>query len=567
MHAFGEFSIFARSVNCRVAKQLNKKSTYLLCRHRAVSCHSLLFGDKNLGMIKSTILLCLCLLLTPLASGEFSLERNLATKSLYYPQQDATSYAAVPAGCTLVHQEYLARHGSREPTLGDVKKLQTLKSTLVEHADDIGAPQYQWMKSWVDPFADNIAGELLVPDGADEHYFTAKRMLENYASLLNVSYDPNVFVMRSTHVSRAGRSGNAFAYALLEGRGSVPSGSGDYMPFYLYSESLDQDVELRFFDNCPRYRDVVLDNPATLLERELWIEQRYPPIAQRVSAELGGDAFSPPRWNVSTATLAEMWLACTFEVVVSNRTDQFCSLFSADDALTFDYAVDLKTYYTSAYGHDLDWQQSAALLQSIVGGLEARVSNTSGAPLAQLRFAHAETIMPFAAMLGMFRDAEPLRANATDEQRQNRQWKTSTISPFAANDNFLLYECPAELDDGRFRVKYLHNEKEYTLPGCSSFFCDFAEFRQLFASKLAIDFDELCDVPECVTTPIDGGSSSDSDHHDDDDDNGSKLALALYITVPVMLVIIALLVGYIVRLRSALPSRSRSEYDPLVSSP
>ena len=32
-------------------------------------------------------------------------------------------------------------------------------------------------------------------------------------------------------------------------------------------------------------------------------------------------------------------------------------------------------------------------------------------------------------------------ADWTEEQQEQRQWKTSNISPFAANIQFILYDC------------------------------------------------------------------------------------------------------------------------------
>jgi len=52
-------------------------------------------------------------------------------------------------------------------------------------------------------------------------------------------------------VSRAGASASSFAYGMLQNRGML---GGVFQPPYIFTESLDQDTELRFFDNCPAYQ-------------------------------------------------------------------------------------------------------------------------------------------------------------------------------------------------------------------------------------------------------------------------------------------------------------------------
>merc|ERR1711879_470758 len=98
------------------------------------------------------------------------------------------------------------------------------------------------------------------------------------------------------------------------------------------------------------------------------------------------------------------------------------------------------------------------------------VNGSNTAVKGKFRFAHAETIMPLVSILGLYKDSTPLMADWTEEQQENRQWKTSIISPFAANVQFILYEC-----SGDFMVKVLVNEVEQVLPGCTDIYCGFEE--------------------------------------------------------------------------------------------
>jgi hypothetical protein len=66
----------------------------------------------------------------------------------------------------------------------------------------------------------------------------------------------------------------------------------------------------------------------------------------------------------------------------------------------FEYTDDLATYYESGYGSSINWEISCPLLQDMFTQFDLVVANTSDFyELAKLRFAHAETILPFVALL------------------------------------------------------------------------------------------------------------------------------------------------------------------------
>lgn len=71
-------------------------------------------------------------------------------------------------------------------------------------------------------------------------------------------------------MERAARSGNAFGYGMWEGAGHL--GPNKYEAFYTYSNSLDEDIQLRFFDNCPLYETDVADNDTLLFDSEQYLK-------------------------------------------------------------------------------------------------------------------------------------------------------------------------------------------------------------------------------------------------------------------------------------------------------
>ncbi|MDP2437823.1 MAG: histidine-type phosphatase [archaeon] len=432
----------------------------------------------------------------------WSIYENLSTKTPYLAQQDASTYTAPPAGCGPVHMEYLARHGSREPTTGNINQMQALSVTLHANAERIRNPDYAWMKTWVSPYQKATAGLLLIPSGADEHYLTSKRMLQNYPEvLLANNYTPIDYSFQSTQISRTGQSGSAFIYGVFEGRGDL--GPANFMPYYIFANSTSTDLQLRFFDNCPTYGAEVLNNPATDEQAQQFASQTWQALALQISESIG----AYPEWQIDETTMSSMWTACTFEIVISNDTSQFCTLFNETNIDAINYALDLHYYYVSGPGNALNYQPATLLLSDMWLGLDCYVRCPSlSSPLcpsyckgvaatAKLRFAHAETTMPFVSLLGLFHDATPLMADWTPQQIANRKWDTSVISPFAANDNFVLYSCPNDA----YYVKYLHNEKEYILPGCPDVYCPYQQFNASLQAALSLDYNTICNYTACPT--------------------------------------------------------------------
>lgn len=84
-------------------------------------------------------------------------------------------------------------------------------------------------------------------------------MFNLYPEPLGKPYQPYTYVMQTTQVPRAARSGMSYGYSLFRNNsdGILPYPGGSFAPFYVYSESEDQDTQLRFFDVCPAYTSYV----------------------------------------------------------------------------------------------------------------------------------------------------------------------------------------------------------------------------------------------------------------------------------------------------------------------
>ena len=88
----------------------------------------------------------------------------------------------------------------------------------------------------------------------------------------------------------------------------------------------------------------------------------------------------------------------------------------------------------------------------------------------------------------MFNDSLPLLSSNYKDQAK-RKWRLSLVNPFAANINFVLYNCNLE-----FFVRTFLNEKEIQLPVCDSMFCPLEEIEKGWESVIeSCNFDLLCE--------------------------------------------------------------------------
>ena len=263
-------------------------------------------------------------------------------------------------------------------------------------------------------------------------------------------------------VDRASRSGSAFALGLFEGRG--PASLGGVQPVSMTSESVGADRVLRFHKACDKYRTSVKNN-ATLTqlgEGAAAMTAALAAVREGVTERLGlpeADAALLANW------LGVAWDACKMESLVLQRVGVvgdgdgapgggICALFSAEEVEALEYASDVESYWVKGHGLAINHDMACLLVTEVLDALRrGRSDDAARVPrekrrLADFRFAHAETVIPLVAALGLFRDAEPLMAGQPSPAQlpgatvaRRRAWRISAIAPMGANVALTLHRC------------------------------------------------------------------------------------------------------------------------------
>jgi len=252
----------------------------------------------------------------------------------------------------------------------------------------------------------------------------------------------------------------------------------------IYSQTPDQDLLLRFFDNCPAYTNLE-NGPLMGVQNELYqptVDTLVPIIEELLGPEI----------ELNSSLISTMWDVCRYETAIYNNSG-FCNLFSHQSNVILEFAEDLQYYYKEGYGFELNYNISCLLLDDFFNTMESAISS-GFVQQARLRFAHAETLIPFISILGLFDDqaiyGEPLQYNST--WKDERLWRTSDLGSFTTNIMFVLYEC----DEGpNYVVKLLQNEKEIPFPGCNGqLYCPFDTLQEIYAEKRSLNFTQICQV-------------------------------------------------------------------------
>ncbi|XP_043689116.1 multiple inositol polyphosphate phosphatase 1-like isoform X6 [Telopea speciosissima] len=435
------------------------------------------------------LVLLLAFLVVPSKTDEiFDVRQHLSTVTRYSVAKDvaANDYVAstIPDGCTAIHLNLVARHGTRSPTKNRMRELDNLANHLEVLLRDVKAEAEKgnislqkipaWLWGWQSPWKGRQKGGELTSKGEDELYNLAVRIRERFPNLFDEEYHQDTFVIKATQVPRTSASAVAFGIGLFNGRGSL--GAGKLCAFSVTSESRASDILLSFFNCCENYKEFRKN-------QEPVVEKLKEPILDEITSAL----VSRYQLNFTRQDTASLWFLCK-QIALLEWTD------------------DLEVFILKGYGKSINYLMGVPLLQDIVQSMEQAIKSKEEYLIpgtyekARLRFAHAETVVPFSCLLGLFLEGsefeqiqreQPLELPPKPPQKRN--WKGSIMAPFAANNMLVLHSCP-DNNSSKYFVQVLHNEVPVPMPGCDNKdFCPFEVFKERIVNPpLKHDFYSIC---------------------------------------------------------------------------
>ena len=362
----------------------------------------------------------------------------------------------LPEGCAEAYVHQLVRHGTRWPTAGRMAQADALEG-LLRRAAPADPGLAALVAGWTSPFkAAGGLGDLggaLHGRGEQEMWELGERTRQRHEGLFEGGYRPARFLVSATTAPRASASAVAFGMgAFVPDQAGVGEGYCRLQPFAL---DADRGVDrlLRFFDFCPAYSlRWVSEAPwSTVPHRgltprlrlllpagskraaqarvERWAERELAPVAARLARRLGlpedGEALGRDR-------VAALWSVCQHEAATRPSLEgSLCGLFAEEvrrrscsgavppsapwtrerrltagpqlqDMRALERVTDVELLETKGHGGDasgVNVGMAGPLLEHVVGALGAAAQGA--VERAWFLFAHAETLLPLQALLGL----------------------------------------------------------------------------------------------------------------------------------------------------------------------
>ncbi|MFJ5532913.1 histidine-type phosphatase [Streptomyces sp. NPDC093261] len=416
---------------------------------------------------------------------------SYGTKASYEPQQDPWTYQRAPRGFVPVFTENVSRHGSRAATDSEDGDLilrlwdqARQDGQLTRLGQDFGPDVRALLAAMEKTGYGNLSGR-----GKRELQGTAVRMAHRLPGLFEtIARDGEPIDVVSSGQGRVVDSGTVFTDALTQTDPELKPQVGparvdkDLLYFHksaggaAYRDWLAHDQRL-----ADTLKDIA-GRPAThRAARRVLAKIFKPAFVQRV---VDGE-FSSLADDVAAAqavyNLYGIAPAMSDESP-TGRGRRMGRYIAPRDAAWFGYLSDVEDFYEkgpSFADGDITYKMADVLLDDFFKQIEAKRDGTSKLG-AELRFTHAEEIIPLAALMRLPGSTE----GATSERPyayDSNAWRGASVSPMAANIQWDVFR-----KRDTYLVRMLYNEKETPFrQGCrpiakGSSFYDLDELERCF---------------------------------------------------------------------------------------
>ena len=373
---------------------------------------------------------------------------------------------------------HLGRHGARFPTSG--KALNRVKEILElaqreNRLTSGGVTLLSTIQNLSETF-DGQWGKLSVV-GEEEQRGIARRMIERYPQLFSDSVKVQAI---ATYVPRCIHSMDAFLACMVEFNSSL---------HIQRNEGKQYNDILRFFDLNQSYVDYK--------ENGDWRPIYETFVRRKISSASVMENFFLESGQ-ETDKEAEEFVMALFSIAAilpdTGTTINLDGLFTIGEWDNYWQTQNLRQYMSkssSPIGRMLPVAIAWPLLSEFIHSADEVIKGKSDTR-ANFRFAHAETVIPFVALMGI----EGTDVKVVVPDSVSKYWKDYEIAPMAANVQWIFYHDKAR----EIWVKFLLNEKEMTLPVSTSRFpyyrwetvCMYLKKRVEMAKKVLESFSDDC---------------------------------------------------------------------------
>jgi len=208
-----------------------------------------------------------------------------------------------------------------------------------------------------------------------------------------------------------------------------------------------------------------------------WLKFYSKSILKRLNSEL-------KHFRLTHGDIFAMQQICAYEFNLKEFSS-FCSLFTIEDTLAFEYYFDIKYHYEIGYGNRLTPYLAIHWLKSISNLFNQSKQNV------YLTVVHREMLSIVLVTLGLFNQTNDFPLNEID---WHRPFRSSWFLSFLSRIEFQLFSCSNE----KF-IRILSNNKVLPIPSCSQgiyFSCPFKLFLHYIDQRFQQyrHFNQICQL-------------------------------------------------------------------------
>jgi multiple inositol-polyphosphate phosphatase/2,3-bisphosphoglycerate 3-phosphatase len=278
-------------------------------------------------------------------------------------------------------------------------------------------------------------------------------MYTNYSNIFTGKAALNI---RITKEIRTKQSADAFLLGLNK-----------KLPNPLSTEEHNDETDLRFYDLSPAYKkfenDVDSNEPKVSFDKMLHLDEINNAVtAKLLKPEFKLDAAQKGKFISDIFGFTTIVYSIQAEIKQAGldiKDLDFRSFFTCEELKALSVLDSADEYLKKGPGANSDGIQvrvAVPLLVDFIKTSDEFIS--SGKFNAELRFAHAETIAPFAALL----EIAGADSASTDISRISQVWQASKVIPLSSNIQWVFYK---KAGSDEYLVKVLLNEKEVHITG------------------------------------------------------------------------------------------------------
>ena len=366
--------------------------------------------------------------LCPAVKGQpWDLFYHLGGNGPWIPRAPESSPIELPGKCAVDQVHMISRHAERYPTLNVGNRHLALLAKLQAPGVQLSG-SLEFLREWTyftnisDPSFEHLT-ETGPYSGTLQSFNTGKKLRERYDLLVKADRTTNFWTCSSSrNVETAKHFGNGFFGHTWQDDASAR--------LHVISEAADQGGDtLTPGDTCLKYRDdKVYGHDRGYAELAAWQDVYTRPITDRLKSDVGGIELSP----LEIFGMMEM---CGFEIL-ARGSSPWCSVFSQEEWLDFEYGRDLLHFYRAGPGNDFAGAMGWLWLNATTALMADKAA--SG---VYFSFVHDGDIVPLLVTLGILDERKGAAFLPNSKRKPDRKWKTSDVTPMGGRLIFERVTC------------------------------------------------------------------------------------------------------------------------------